>query len=326
MLPVHRIFGLGLGLAAAAPAAAAPDVVVDVAAVHSIVARVMKGIGKPTLLLPPGSSPHDYSLHPSEAAALEEAELVFWVGEAYTPWLADPISTLADDALRVALMDTPGIVQLPLREGGPFERDPHDDHALDEDADHAGSVQEPGGHGEAVDGHVWLDPLNAAEMAQSAARALAEVDPVNGEMYSANAKLFAREMGELVRELAGILARAEDRPYIVFHDAYQYFENRFGLPASGSLSLHDAEQPSPARLVEIRDRIRADGVACVFAEPQFPSSLVQTAIEGTGARPGVLDPIGAQLQPGPDFYPALMRGLAHDLVGCLAGPQTGEDG
>lgn len=299
---------LALGVAAASPAAAAPNVVADVAPIHSIVARVMERVGTPTLLMPLGSSPHDYALHPSDAAALESADLVFWVGDAYTPWLADPIAKLASDAEKIALQDLPDLHLLPVRESGPFRHEAHDEDAHHDEA------------GNAVDGHIWLDPLNAAAIATAAARSLAQADPPNADVYRANAEAFTQEVNALLDEVGQALAPARGRGYIVFHDAYQYLETRFALPASGSIALHDADQPSAARIAEIRERIRADDIACVFAEPQFPPSLVETAIEGTGARQGSLDPIGNDLEPGPTFYPALIRSLADDLLNCLAAP------
>jgi zinc transport system substrate-binding protein len=161
--------------------------------------------------------------------------------------------------------------------------------------------------------------MNAAAIATAAAEALAEADPQNAETYRANAAAFAGEMEALVAELEDDLASLAGRSFIVFHDAYQYFEDRFGLSAAGSISLHDADQPSPARMAEIQARVRSAETACVFAEPQFEPRLIDTAIEGTDARRGVLDPIGAELEPGPDLYPALIRGLAENLRDCLDG-------
>lgn len=314
---------LATGLLLSSPAAASPEVVADVAPIHSIVANVMEGAGEPHLLLPPGASPHHYALHPSEAAALERADVVFWVGEAYTPWLADPIATLAADARALALEDAPGLRLLPTRKSGPFAHAPHDEAGhVDEDHGHAHGHAEGRHEHEAIDGHLWLDPLNAAAIARAAADALADADPAHADLYRRNAESFAAEMDALVARLDDALTQAEGRRFVVFHDAYQYFEDRFDLPASGSIALHDADQPSAARMAEIRDRIRAEQVACVFAEPQFPASLIATAVEGTGARRGSLDPIGVDFEPGPGFYPLLISGLAADLLACLTDPAT----
>jgi zinc transport system substrate-binding protein len=319
-MPTHRIApalllaALGAG---AAPALAAPAVVADIAPVHSLVARVMEGVGSPDVLLPPGASPHGYALRPSDAARLEAADVVVWVGPALTPWLADPLDSLAGSATRVTALDLPGLTLLRVRAGGPFDAHDHD-HAEaehDHDHDHAEAGHD---HAADIDAHVWLDPLNARAIAAGVAAALGEIDPANAAAYAANAEAFAEEIDGLVTEVAAVTDSLEDRAFVVFHDGYQYFETRFALPAAGSIALHDADQPSPARMAEIQARIRDAGVTCVFAEPQFPEGLVATATEGSAARAGVLDPVGADLEAGPAFYPALIRGLADDLAACLA--------
>ena len=287
-------------------APAAPLVATDIPPVQSITARVMAGVGVPQAILPPGASPHGAALRPSAARLLSEADAVIWVGEALTPWLEGPIEALATgEVLELAGAD--GVLLLPLRAGGPFEA--HDHHAHDDD-DHADN------HG-AIDAHLWLDPRNGAAMAAAVAALLAGIDPENAAAYHANAAAFAAEMAGLEADLAARLAPVAGRPYIVFHDAYQYFEHRFDLPAAGSVKLGDADQPSAARVAEVRDRIRALDATCVFTEPQFEPRLVATLTEATGARSGVLDPLGATLDPGPELYPGVLTGLADGLAGCL---------
>lgn len=294
-----------------APAFSAPRVVADIAPVHSIVARVMDGAGAPELLLPPGASPHAYALRPSEAAALEAAEIVFWIGPAYTPWLGDAVENLATDARRVPLQEAEGITLLSVRDGGPFDAHDHDHDEAEAEHHH----DTPSG---TIDGHLWLDPLNATAIAATAASVLAGADPENAALYRKNAAAFADEMETLAEEVAARLAPVRDRPFLVFHDAYQYFESRFDLPAAGSIALHDSDQPGPARMAGIRARVRDEGVVCAFAEPQFDPALLETALEGTGARRARLDPIGSGLEPGPALYPALIHALAEELATCLA--------
>lgn len=309
----HRIVAAAIALATCAPALAAPQVTTDIAPVQSIVAAVMAGVGSPDLIVPPGASEHGYALRPSEARALAAADLVVWIGPQLTPWLAGPIAALAGEAPLLTLTDAPGVRLLDVREGGPFEAH---DHPTDED--HAGHD-----HAEAAgaDPHVWLDPLNAAAIATAVATELGAIDPANAGAYADNAEAFAAEMAALTAELEARLAPLRDRPFFVFHDAYQYFEARFALPAAGAVALSDAEPPSASRVTEIRDRIAQADIACVFTEPQFEPRLVATLIEGAPTRTGALDPLGAGLDPGPGLYPALLRGLADDLVACL-GPQA----
>ncbi|WP_084862137.1 zinc ABC transporter substrate-binding protein [Salibaculum halophilum] len=356
-----------------------PDVAVDIAPVHSLVARVMEGVGTPDLIVAPGASPHEYSLRPSEAAALQEAELVFWVGPNLTPWLADAIDTVATGAEATALLEVEGVTRLPIREGALFEAhahdhgaseaaqdghdaedhahedhgedhahgdhdsEGHDDHGHDDDAhddhgeDHAhedrgeDDAHDEAGHDEhdhadrdhgdhdhgAHDPHAWLSPDNAAVWLTTIAAGLSQADPDNAGAYYANATEARAELETLSDEIDATLDPVRDGRFIVFHDAYQYFEAAFDLPAAGAISISDATDPSPARIAEVRTRVAEQGVTCVLAEPQFDPGIVTAVMEGTEARTGVLDPLGSDLAPGPDLYPQMLRNLAGTLADCL---------
>lgn len=289
----------------AAPARAdGPKVVADLPPVHSLLARVMQGVGAPTLLMPPGTSPHGYAMRPSEASALAAADLVAWVGPALTPWLERSVATLAENAYSLVLLEAEGTQLSAFRENVLFgaDEDGHedDDHALD-----------------AVDPHAWLNPENAKLWMQAAARELSRLDPENAALYSANAAAGAVEIDAGAGEIAQLLAPIRQKPYVVFHDAYQYFEAAFNLSAHAALALSDASSPSAARIAEVRDLIRDDGVICMFVEPQFPPGLAERLIEGTGAKIAVLDPLGAALPLGAGLYPRLMRDMAESLATCL---------
>ncbi|PZQ50364.1 MAG: zinc transporter [Rhodovulum sulfidophilum] len=314
--------------ALAQPSPAQPAVVTDFGPVDSITARVMAGVGAPVQILPPGAEPHSYSLRPSEARELGAADLVVWVGPRMTPWLADPIAALASKAEVLTLDELPGLTLLPIRASGPFEADLHDHGA--EAGEHDDHDHDAAGHDDpdhdahadaaaqaAPDQHLWLDPDNATVFAAAIAAKLGAMDPAHAAAYAANAEAFAGEMAALSAEVDATLAPARGKPFIVFHDAYQYFEHRFDIPAAGSVALHDAESPGAARVAEIRDRVRADGVVCAFTEPQFPPKLLATITEGSEVRTAALDPEGVGLTPGVDLYPTLIRNLATDLAGCL---------
>jgi len=322
-----------------------PDVAVDIAPVHSLVARVMEGIGTPDLIVAPGATPHEYSLRPSEAAALQEADLVFWIGPGLTPWLADAISTVATGAAVTELLEADGVTRLPIREGALFEAHVHDhgeeEHAHDEHGnhgdeghddhghdDHGHDDHDDEGHGDhedahaghdhgAHDPHAWLSPDNAAVWLNAIAAQLSQADPGNAGAYFANATAARAELDSLSNDIDAMLDPVRDGRFIVFHDAYQYFESAFDLPASGAISLSDATDPSPARIAEIRARVDEQGVTCVLAEPQFDPGIVTAVMEGSEASTGVLDPMGSDLAPGPELYPAMMRGLASTLADCL---------
>ncbi len=318
---------------ARAPAAAEIDVVVSIKPVHSLVASVMQGVGEPVLLVKGTGSEHSYSLRPSAARALEQAEVVFWVGEALETFLVKPLSALAGNAKVVELWRTPGLTLLPTREGGLWEAHGHGiDHAgaaaehgatgRAEADDEDGAREAEDGHGE-TDMHIWLDPGNATVLAAAIASALGAADPNNAALYQANAERLRQQLDALDRSLRDRLATVTDRPYVVFHDAYQYFERRYRVKAVGAIAINPTVRPSAQRLDEIHERLEQLDAACVFAEPQFEPTLVDTVTEGTSARTGVLDPLGAAIDAGPGQYFQLMNGLVDSLVDCLGMAKSG---
>jgi len=310
-------------------------VAVDIAPVHSLVIRVMEGVGTPDLIIQAGASPHEYSLRPSEAAALQDANLVFWIGSGLTPWLTDTIETLAPNANVTELLEADGTIELEFREGALFEA--HDDHEEDEhrdDDDHADEAHddheeeghddhddEEAGHDEHEHGnhdpHAWLSPQNAMTWMNVIAGQLSAADPDNAGAYFANAAVGRAEIKLLIGEVTAMLDPVRDGRFVVFHDAYQYFETDFNFPASGAISISDASDPSPVRIAEIQDRIAEQGIDCVLAEPQFNPGLVATVLEGSNAQTGILDPLGSDLKPGSALYPQLIRNLSTALAGCM---------
>jgi zinc transport system substrate-binding protein len=290
-------------LLAALPAMAAPKVVASIKPIDALVAGVMAGVGEPALIVAGGASPHLYTLKPSDAERLADADIVFWVGPIFEAFLAKPLTSLAGKAEIVELDRAPGIVFLPAREGGAWEPDEHHDHAAAAE--------------EAQDGHLWLDPDNAKAIVSLAASRLATLDPAHAAAYTANGAVLERRLDVLDAGLRQRLAAVKGVPFVVFHDAYHYLEHRYGLAAIGSITVSPENRPGARRLQEIRGKIVALGARCVFSEPQFEPRLVTTVIAGTGARTGVLDPEGAALAPGPELYFQLMNGLAESLVHCL---------
>lgn len=302
---------------AASPAVAAPKVIASVVPVHGIVSAVMGETGQPELLLSGSMSEHRATFTPQQIADLGKADVVFIIGRGLEAKLSQISGSETVNGKRfVELSSAPGITTHPVREGGAWEAHDHG-HDHDHDHDH--------GHGEAADGvlsfdpHVWLDPANAKAMAAAVAAELAMADPANAAAYTANAETFARSLDALSEKIAADLAPVKTVPYVVFHDAYQYFEKRFGLAAAGSISDVSAAAPSAKRLREVRRKIADVKAACVFREPQFDGKMVQTVIEGTGAREGTLDPIGASITPGPGAYQQLLQDLSKNLKACLAG-------
>lgn len=353
------VMAVGLMLLAPAPAPSAgtrgaepPRVLADVPPVQSLVARVMQGVGTPGLLLPPGTSPHHHALRPSDARALGNADLVVWIGPGLTPSLVRPLDSLASGARVLMLTGVPGMHLRPLRTGAHFHADHEHGAGAGQAADVApaaeahdaaddpdGHAEDPAGgapdagpddahdHGDAAgaatpataDPHLWLDPANARTIVAAAAEALAAIDPVNAAVYRANADAARADLEALEAEIAARLAPVTDRPFVVFHDAYGYFEERFGLWSAGAIQASDAVAAGGARVAAVRAAIVAEGAVCVFAEVPFQPRMVATVTEGTGARSATLDPTGAGLTPGAALYPQLMRNLAATIADCLAG-------
>lgn len=314
---------LALGLIAIlflpAGAFAAPAVVASIVPVHALVAGVMEGVGAPFLLLRGAASPHAYSLKPSEARAVAEAERLFWIGPPIESFLPRVVEGLAPGT-SVALAERAGLTLLPPRDAGPWQAPVSDDreHREHEPEHHDDHAHHDHAHGDAHDWHVWLDPTNAAHMAAAVADELRAVDPANGPRYRANAAALAARLETLDRALRAALEPVRAVPYVVFHDAYRYFEARYGTNAVGAITVNPERPPSARRLAEVRAQIIESGARCVFAEPQFPPRVVAAIVEGTEARSAVLDPLGADLEPGADVYFSLMRALADSLVHCLS--------
>ena len=293
---------LSVSSTVAVPVWAAPKVVVSLLPIHSLVAGVMKGVGVPDLIVKGGASPHNYALKPSEARQLERAEIVFWVGMDLETFLAKPLHALARTANLVTLSEVSAMRLLAAREGGEWHAD-GDEHSHD-DAE--------------LDLHLWLDPANAATIIRAAVKSLSDLDPGNAATYRSNGEIVLGRLRQLEHRTRASLAPVKDRPYVVFHDAYQYFERFFGTTAVGAISVSPGRTPGARRLARIRKKIAAVGAACVFTEPQFMPALVATVIEDTAARVGVLDPLGVDLAPGPDAYFAMMDNMARSLHRCLA--------
>jgi zinc transport system substrate-binding protein len=288
-----------------APVRAEPRVVVTIKPIHALVAAVMQGVGNPHLLIDGMGSPHTYALKPSDARALQQADLVVRVSPGLETFLDRPLRSLPAAVRVLTLVKAPGLVLLPLRGGSAF--DTHE---------HAAAHDHPG-DANGLDPHLWLDPDNAVRIVRYVAETLAEIAPATADTFKANADAEVERISRLKSELQNELRPLSGSRFIVFHDAYQYFEHAFHLSATGALTVSPDVQPSARRLTELRRKIAGQNVACVFAEPQFEPRLLRTIVEGTQARIGVLDPLGASLAPGPDMYEKLLRGLASSLAQCL---------
>ena len=297
----------------AAPAAASLSVVVTIKPLHALVARVMGDTGSPQLLVQGSLSAHTYALKPSDASRLNAADVFFRMSEAMEPFTARLVKSLPRRVQVVTLQETPQLTLLERRGGASFDDNgPGNDHGKGHHG-HAHSRD----HG-TIDGHAWLDPVNARLMADRIAEILGARAPAQAAAFRANSARLKAELDALNAELARDLAPVAGKPYVVFHDALQYFELRYGLKPAGSIAVSPEIPPSARRLTALRARISQGGAECVFAEPQFDTRLVTAVVEDTPARVGTIDPEGSRIEPGPDHYFTLLRNLARDLKACLA--------
>ncbi len=311
------IAGAKLGLAAG-------DTPVSVAVtskpIHSLVAQVMEGVASPLLVVEGASSAHTFSLKPSAARAIAGSAMFIRVSERMEPFTRKLVEGLPKDVTVLTLADSHlGVTLLPQLLSGTFEAHAHHEarHSSHDSDDSNDSNDDVGSHGPATDGHLWLDPQNARAMVQAVAKALAAKWPQHATQFNGNAAKSEASIAALEEELSAQLAPIRRKPFIVFHDAYQYFEHRFGIVAAGAVTLSPDRPPSAKRLTEVRQKLQTLQAACIFAEPQFQPKLLAAVTEGTAVRTGTLDPEGQALEPGPGLYAQLMRTLAHDLTACF---------
>nr|WP_205049019.1 zinc ABC transporter substrate-binding protein [Paracoccus sp. SY] len=292
-----------LGLLAAGPVLAEPpQVVVDTPVTASLVQQVMGDLGQVQVLLPKGASAHHHQMRPSDARGLQDAGLLVWTGPELTPWLDRAASLVGGDVAQLRLLDVPGTHLRGYDDGH--------DHDHDHDHDHA--------HG-GVDPHAWLDPDNAQAWVAAIADTLEKADPDNATAYRQNAAAAAEEIRRLDQDLRAQLQPHAGATFVVFHDAYGYFTEHFGLEPAIAVSLGDASTPSAARLKEIRARITDGHAICAFPEYGSEPKLVQAVTEGSSIRAGSeLMPEGGDLEPGPQLYGQILAQMAGTISDCLS--------
>ena len=308
-------------------------VVASIKPIHSLASYLMDGVAKPDLIVDGYSSPHGFALKPSHAKMLQEADLIFWVGEDLENFMEKPLDSIAKKAEKIELMEIKGLNKLKFRERNIFgDHDDHDDHGHKEDGhkeddhddhdhkkkddhddhdDHAG--HEGHHHGE-HDPHIWLDPMNAKVILNEMAEHLIENDAKNASKYKSNLKKALKDIDKLVSDVSSELNQSVAS--IVFHDAYQYFEKRFNVNILGAFTVNTDVMPGAEQLAEIREIIEHDKVACVFSEPQFNPNIIKAVAKDMNIKTGVVDPLGATLDPGKDLYFDLIRNMSKSFKGC----------
>ena len=312
-------FALVLGFASATSAYSkeAPKVVASIKPVHSLVAAVMKGVSVPALLVEGHVSPHTYTMKPSDARVLEGADLVVRIGPEMEIFLAKPLRSISAGKTILDLADTNGLTILEFREEGLLESDHHDDHdEIDHDDDHDEDDRDHAHDHAQFDMHLWLDPENAKLMVGRIAGHLQKINPENADQYQQNASRMLARLDTLIFDIESKLKPVSRAGFLVFHDAYQYFEHRFGLQAAASITLNPQNPAGAATIAEIEQAVAENRIECAFTEPQFSPKLIES-IAGVSIRVGTLDPIGAAIEAGPDHYDTLMRQMAATFRKCL---------
>ena len=307
MKKIHLISTL-IGLLAFSTLAKADlKVVTSIKPIHSLASYIMDGVGSPGLIVDGYNSPHSFQLKPSHAKMLEQADIIFWIGEDLENFLEKPLATIAKKAEKIELLEIKGIKKLKFRERNIFEEhEEHDDHGDDakkkEHDDHEGH-----GHGE-YDPHIWLDPINAKVILSEITEHLIENDSKNASTYKSN---LAKALAEIDKLIIDVITETNtDLNYVVFHDAYQYYENRFNVNILGAMTVNPDVMPGAEQIHEIHEVIEHDNVSCILSEPQFNPDIIKSIAKDTSVKTGVLDPLGANLKPGKNLYFDLIRNMS----------------
>ena len=320
------------------PSAAMDGIVVTIKPIHSLVSSITKGISNPYLILRGAASPHTYSLRPSDAKKIHGAKLIFLIDDNLENFLAKSLKTLGRKARIVTLSETKGLTELKYRslEDITSSHKGHDDHKSHKGHDdhkshkghddhkshkghddHKGHKGHEGHHHGGTDLHLWLDPKNAIQFVHKIETVLKNADPKNSETYSVNANQLRKQLNNLTKNISSQLQLLEKRPFIVFHDAYQYYEKRFGLKASGVITLNPEVPPGFKQVSKIRKELKGVGAACIFQEPQFNQRIAKALARGTGTKVLSIDPLGAAIKPGPAMYVTLLGNITTSFKNCL---------
>ena len=300
-------------------------VVTTIKPLHSLISRIMETRGEPQLIIEGTNNPHTFVFKPSHAKMIEEADIVFWIGEDLEAFMEKPLNSLAKDTKKIAFMDSESIEKIEFREKNIFDdhdghEDEHEGHEDDDDHGHKDDDHDDDhkdahahAHGE-FDPHIWLDPENAKEMVKIIRDELIKIDPEGQRQYSVNTAGATLELDNLINSVEKELSK--DISYIVFHDAYQYFENRFGVIPAGALTLNPDVLPGAKQIADIQDVINDKGIKCIFSEPQYNPKIIETLGNDMNVSTGVIDPLGAFIDAGPTMYVELINGIANSIKEC----------
>ncbi len=300
-----------------ATAKAEIKVVTSIKPIHSLASYIMDGVGSPDVIVDGYSSPHSFQLKPSHAKMLENADIIFWIGEGLENFLEKPLDTISKKAKKIEFLEVKGIKKLKFRDKNIFDEHDHDEHKHEEDEHKHEEDEHEGhddhGHGE-YDPHIWLDPENAKLMVKVITKELSELDSKNASIYEKNSKKALSDLDKLIKKVKKDTNK--DLRFVAFHDAYHYYEDRFGINLLGALTVNPDVLPGAEQLAEIREVIEHEKVNCIFSEPQFNPDIIKSIAKDTGIKTGVLDPLGANLDKGKNLYFDLIKNISTSFKGC----------
>ena len=314
-------------------------VVTTIQPLHSLISNVMGNKGKLDLILEGTASPHSFTLKPSHAKMLENANVIFWIDKDLESFLEKPLKSIPKKAKVVHLIDISGLEIHKFREKNIYgghddhdkhghKEDKHDDHDKHghkedkhDDHDKHGHKEDKHddhdkhghAHGE-FDVHIWLDPNNAKVIVKEVVNQLATLDSKNSDFYKKNAKKTLNKLDNLINKIDKSINKKAS--FVTFHDAYQYFEKRFGIEALGALTINTDIQPGAKQIEEIQHLVEDKNIKCIFSEPQFNPKLINMIAKSSGAKTGILDPLGSSYKPGNDLYFNLINDLYENLNKC----------
>ncbi len=295
--------------------AEAPKVLASIKPLQLISQAITEGITHTEVLLPPGASPHNHSMRPSDARKLHSADLIFWVGPAMETFLERSLPS-PENAASVAMMDIEGITLLANDESD------HDEHEYDDHHSHERERHEHGRHGHdhhhgKYDPHIWLSPKNGKAIAKAMANALADIDAKHAGQYQQNLTAFLKDLDKTDKRNKAIVKQLNDQPMFVFHDAYGYLQDQYQLNIAGHFTLNPEQQPGAKHLTELRDQLKSSGNTCVFREPQFQPAYINRITEGLPVKVGILDPLGGEIKVKADGYSLFISSLVDNISECL---------
>jgi len=321
-------------------ATATNAIVATIKPLHSLVQGVLGDTGEAYMLVTDSVSPHDFQLKPSQLKHMQQAHIIFYIDDSIESFLPSAFEVLPDNVRTISVAQKSGITLLPYRKDAApdmhhdeshHDEDHHDESHHDEDHHDEGHHDEDHHdedphehtghhhhhHSSPYDMHVWLDPANASKIVALIADELSAAYPDQQAIYRTNAQNMTNKINNLDAELDTYLQPIRNKPFITFHDAYQYFEQAYGLSYAGSITIDPTLAPSPNRIRAIQQRLREAGAICIFKEPQFSDRLIATVSEGFDIKVGELDPLGVGVPAGEDAYFKLLDNLARNLRECL---------